>query len=123
MTEAQEEVEQKCIQELKLNEDILRLTIFVHNTPTNDNESGKFYVCVFESRGVMNEDGFIVREKADKFAEDFFFDPVVRPPNKDVFFNELNESCVPIKEATKEETAVKFKNCVVRIVREQTGIN
>ncbi|KAF2900956.1 hypothetical protein ILUMI_05237 [Ignelater luminosus] len=115
-------VEQQCIRSLNLNERTLKLTSRQSDTPEDNEEYGKFYVCIWKGRGIMNDEGAIVKESVEQFLRKFFYTPLVEEEYNKALLSKVNELCVPIKESNEGHTAIKFKNCMVQIINEHAGL-
>ncbi|KAF2897374.1 hypothetical protein ILUMI_08801 [Ignelater luminosus] len=109
-------VEEQCTRSLNLNERTLKLDSKQSDTPEDNEEYGKLYVCVWKGRGIMNDEGAIVKESVEQFLRKFFYSPLIEEEYK-ALLSKVNKLCVPIKESNEGRTAIKFKNCMIEIIR------
>lgn len=115
MTSNNRGIEEKCIKELKLNEYHLISTSIKADTPMDDEEAGKFYVCTWTGREIMNEDGVIESKAAIEFFESLIAFSHLTDEARSQLLDTMNQDCVNVHGETARETAIKFKNCFVKL--------
>lgn len=110
-------IEENCINNLKLDRDKLRYTTFESDTSENDEESGRFYACVWKGRGLINQSGVVDWTSVEDFIREVFFHTFIDEKRRTDMLDEIHGHCVNIQRETVEQTAVKLKNCILETVQ------
>lgn len=64
----------------------------------------------------MNEKDAFVKEPITALLNEVFFIRTLANETKQKIINEIDQLCVPIHETKSEQTAIKFKNCLIGII-------
>lgn len=101
-----------------LDETEIQITIRESHTPDDNENYGKFYVCMWRGRGVMEEDGNIVASGIGHFLREVVLNPNIPKEAQNVIITRISERCINEHGETKGETSVKLKNCIVQSLKE-----
>ncbi|KAF2882932.1 hypothetical protein ILUMI_23237 [Ignelater luminosus] len=116
--QAAEKIEENCVKDLKLDEEEVVKISRESNTPDDNEMYGKYYLCVFKGRGIMNEKDAFIKKDIEVLLNEVFFYPTLAEEAKQNITKKIDQLCVPIHETKSERTAMKFKNCMIGIIKE-----
>ncbi|KAF2882930.1 hypothetical protein ILUMI_23235 [Ignelater luminosus] len=111
-------VEEKCAKDQKLERDDIVKISRESNTPEDNETYGKYYLCVWKGRGIMNEKDAFVKEPITVLLNEVFFIRTLANETKEKIISKIDQLCVPIHAEKSEQTALKFKNCLIGVINE-----
>ena len=115
MVNCEVDVHNFCLEKTKLNNNEVYSTLTNEETPL-DSKVGPFFLCIWKTKGVMENDGSINMLKLQDFSEaELNRVRDITDDDKRIIKTKLFE-CNLLPRDKQEETAIKIKNCHMKTV-------
>ncbi|KAF2900950.1 hypothetical protein ILUMI_05231 [Ignelater luminosus] len=109
-------VEFLCIGEVDMDLEELNKYVNSYNTPEDHVEMGKFLVCLWEGKHVMDKDGNIDSGKLKAFLQ-AHFEKINPEEVNNISPDTVTEKCHGVQTNIKTQTAIRLNNCIVKTVK------